>query len=591
MGASTLRRLPGIPVTEPEIVITKNGPYEVRANLPLVPKRIVRTAAGDPVAWSTEPALPHETPTWLCRCGQSRNKPFCDGSHKRVGFDGTEEAPNEPFFERSQAHEGAGLTVHRVGNLCAHSSFCANAITDWYRLLPDTADPNVRVEVVAMVEHCPSGTLVLELDGEVIEPDLPRAISPVADGPYWLTGGIVVERSDGVPLEVRNRMALCRCGHSKNKPFCDGTHREIGFSAPNPAPSAPAAEVEPPEGRTVQAYRRTIVGAHEGTSEETLRVAATIAEAVGAEVTVVHAAAPGTGAEATLEAARSRMRAAGLAPQRLHGVVAPGSPAPTLHSAASDLDAGLIVVGRGGDRLARLPARVSHRSPADVLVVARLGDSRPEGYRRILIATDGSRTADRSARRGYDLARAVGAAVDLVFVGHPDTGDLILSDTVSIYAGAVPTTTRRLEGSPASRILGVAEEIGADLIVVGNKGMAGLRLRAGLSVPGEVLKGARCDVLLCRTVQQRESELEPGDGGVIDQDGQTVAAYMDDAGTLHLMSARCTHLGCTVAWNPAERSFDCPCHGSRFGATGEVLEGPASRPLDPIGADQGSVAT
>ncbi|MEX1208458.1 MAG: CDGSH iron-sulfur domain-containing protein [Acidimicrobiia bacterium] len=579
-----------MPVTQPEIVVTENGPYEVRASLPLVPKRIVRTAAGDPVAWATDPELPHETPTWLCRCGQSRNKPFCDGSHKRVGFDGTEEAPNEPFFERSRAHQGPGLTVHRVGNLCAHSSFCANAISDWFQLLPDTADPNVRVEVVAMVEHCPSGTLVLELDGEVIEPDLPRAISPVTDGPLWVTGGIRVERSDGVPLEVRNRIALCRCGHSKNKPFCDGTHREIGFSAPNPAAAA-AVAAESPESRTVPAYRRAIVGAHEGTSEETLRVAASVAGAVGAEVTMVYAAVPGPDAEATLEDARSRMRAAGLAPERVHGLVAPGSPAPTLHSIASDRDAGLIVVGRGGDRLARLPARVSHRSPGDVLVVARIGDRRPERYRRILIATDGSRTADRSARRGYDLARAVGAVVDLVFVGHPDTGDLILSDTVSVYAGTVPTTTRRLEGSPAQRILDVAEDTGTDLIVVGNKGMAGLRLRAGLSVPGEVLKGARCDVLLCRTVKQRESELEPGDGGVIDQDGQPVAAYMDPEGTLHLMSARCTHLGCTVAWNPSEGSFDCPCHGSRFGTNGEVLEGPAPRPLDPIGGDQGSVAT
>ena len=133
----------------------------------------------------------------------------------------------------------------------------------------------------------------------------------------------------------------------------------------------------------------------------------------------------------------------------------------------------------------------------------------------------------------------------------------------------------------APLILESAAEAGADLIIVGNKGMTGLRMRAGTSVPGEVLKGARCDVLLCRTVSQREAELEPGDGGVLDRDGEAVAAYMDKSGNLHLMSAKCTHLGCTVAWNPTAQTFDCPCHGSRFATDGSVIEGPANQPLAP----------
>jgi Rieske Fe-S protein len=103
------------------------------------------------------------------------------------------------------------------------------------------------------------------------------------------------------------------------------------------------------------------------------------------------------------------------------------------------------------------------------------------------------------------------------------------------------------------------------------------------SVPGGVLEGARSDVLLCRTVRQLESELEPGDGGVIERDGEHLAAFVDESGELHLMSARCTHLGCVVAWNPAGSTFDCPCHGSRFGPLGEVVEGPAAKPLRPAG--------
>ncbi len=94
-----------------------------------------------------------------------------------------------------------------------------------------------------------------------------------------------------------------------------------------------------------------------------------------------------------------------------------------------------------------------------------------------------------------------------------------------------------------------------------------------------MLAGAHCDVLLSRTVRQLESELKPGEGGVIERHGEPIAAYLDEAGKLHLMSAVCTHLGCTVAWDPAAGNFECPCHGSRFGPTGEVVDGPASRPL------------
>jgi Rieske Fe-S protein len=58
------------------------------------------------------------------------------------------------------------------------------------------------------------------------------------------------------------------------------------------------------------------------------------------------------------------------------------------------------------------------------------------------------------------------------------------------------------------------------------------------------------------------------------------AVYRDDSGTLHSRSARCTHLGCIVRFNRAERTWDCPCHGSRFDPTGEVIEGPATSPLE-----------
>jgi CDGSH-type Zn-finger protein len=84
---------------------------------------------------------------------------------------------------------------------------------------------------MAMIEHCPSGALTFRLtvDGPDIEPDLPAGIAVTDDGPYFVTGGIPVERSDGEPFGPRPRMTLCRCGGSANKPLCDGSHKEIGF--------------------------------------------------------------------------------------------------------------------------------------------------------------------------------------------------------------------------------------------------------------------------------------------------------------------------------------------------------------------------
>ncbi|MHC3469615.1 FAD-dependent oxidoreductase [Streptomyces sp. 7R007] len=74
--------------------------------------------------------------------------------------------------------------------------------------------------------------------------------------------------------------------------------------------------------------------------------------------------------------------------------------------------------------------------------------------------------------------------------------------------------------------------------------------------------------------------LPPGEGAVVRADGGRLAVYRDDDGALHAVSARCTHLGCLVAFNSAERAWECPCHGSRFDTDGKVIEGPATRPLE-----------
>lgn len=74
-------------------------------------------------------------------------------------------------------------------------------------------------------------------------------------------------------------------------------------------------------------------------------------------------------------------------------------------------------------------------------------------------------------------------------------------------------------------------------------------------------------------------ELHPGEGAIVRHNGQRAGAFRDEQGTLHMVDTTCTHMGCEVQWNEGERSWDCPCHGSRFTLDGEVLEGPAIKPL------------
>ena len=84
--------------------------------------------------------------------------------------------------------------------------------------------------------------------------------------------------------------------------------------------------------------------------------------------------------------------------------------------------------------------------------------------------------------------------------------------------------------------------------------------------------------------------IQPGDGAVVDIGGEHCAAYRDPSGILHLVSAVCSHLGCTVGFNDAEKTWECPCHGSRFATDGRVLQGPAVRPLAPVTTHLGVAA-
>ncbi len=215
---------------DPTITVTEQGPYVV-SGLPLRRKREVRTPQDEPVSWQNDAPLETDEGYALCRCGASANKPFCDGSHRTHDWDGTTTAPATSYDERAKTLPGMGMVVRDDRSICEHAGFCGTKASNVWKMVKDTGDTAVRSQVVAMVERCPSGALTHRLDaaGPDLEPDLATGIGVVDDGPLWVTGGVTVTRPDGVPVETRNRMTLCRCGASGNKPLCDGSHAKVGF--------------------------------------------------------------------------------------------------------------------------------------------------------------------------------------------------------------------------------------------------------------------------------------------------------------------------------------------------------------------------
>jgi CDGSH-type Zn-finger protein len=218
------------------VTVTKDGPYLVTGDVPLAKQTIVTDAEGGSESWLEGEAVQHRASYALCRCGASKTKPFCDGSHAAIEFDGTETASRETYLEQAKVMEGPVLALTDAESLCAFARFCDPNGQVWSQVM-QTDDPKVREMFVRQVNACPSGRLVAwdGASGEAIETALPVSIGLVEDpeqncaGPLWLRGGIEVVSTDGTAYEVRNRVTLCRCGASNNKPFCDGSHASIGF--------------------------------------------------------------------------------------------------------------------------------------------------------------------------------------------------------------------------------------------------------------------------------------------------------------------------------------------------------------------------
>lgn len=226
------------PEHEPVVSIAAevDGPFCVRGPIPIRRITPVYSEHGEPMTWRVVERFETKPLAFLCRCGASRRKPFCDSSHTALMFEGRDGAPTSSYEERARTFSVPGLIVRDDRLLCEHAGFCGTRSETIWQLLADerTSDSVVRAQVITMVERCPSGALTFRIDpdDEDLEPELPAAIGVIEDGPLFVTGNVPVRRADGTLMETRNRVTLCRCGASEIKPLCDGSHKKVGFRDP-----------------------------------------------------------------------------------------------------------------------------------------------------------------------------------------------------------------------------------------------------------------------------------------------------------------------------------------------------------------------
>jgi CDGSH-type Zn-finger protein len=220
---------------QPKIKIMKDGPYILSGHVPLQ-REVALTAAINPHSWQMGEPYGDRASHSLCRCGKSQAMPHCDGAHSGAGFDGTETSSDKPFCECAKKYAGPGVDLLDVEEICSGARFCDRLGGTW-KLAQESSQPEKRAIAVQQACDCPSGRLVAvdKATGQPIEPSFSPAVSVTQDpgarvsGPLWVKGGIPIESASGAVYEVRNRVTLCRCGGSRNKPFCDGQHIATRF--------------------------------------------------------------------------------------------------------------------------------------------------------------------------------------------------------------------------------------------------------------------------------------------------------------------------------------------------------------------------
>jgi CDGSH-type Zn-finger protein len=207
----------------PKLACLPNGPYYLLNDMTPTPVPNLCRANGETCASVRGVAL--------CRCGGSKNKPFCDGTHGTSGFSDRKIADDAQ--NRRTNYVGKRITIHDNRGICAHAGFCTDRLKSVFRMRQEPwidADGASVEEIIETVKKCPSGALSYSIDAvEHRDQEREPMVTITDDGPYAITGGIEllgVAFGEGASKE---HYTLCRCGASKNKPFCDGSHWSAGF--------------------------------------------------------------------------------------------------------------------------------------------------------------------------------------------------------------------------------------------------------------------------------------------------------------------------------------------------------------------------
>ena len=211
---------------KPRIACLPNGPYYLLNEMQASPvPNLVRSSGA---ACSTVRGVA------LCRCGGSKNKPFCDGTHSTNGF--TDRKLADGGGNKRDTYKGKRITIFDNRAICAHAGLCTDGLKSVFRYGAEPwidADGAAVAEIIATIEKCPSGALSYAVDGvERKDKERPPKVVVTDNGPYAVQGGIELMNTEFGKGASREHYTLCRCGASANKPFCDGSHWRVEFRDP-----------------------------------------------------------------------------------------------------------------------------------------------------------------------------------------------------------------------------------------------------------------------------------------------------------------------------------------------------------------------